>query len=331
MQKTILHWLHELPTEYVAAAIKNHLDKPYMPSEFLCDSIADALGNAFDWNRSSEGKDYWFAAHSSIAGGERPLVEPIPPKPFIAKIACPELDRELMENPPSGETWISALSDYWRPKFAEAYEAYKNKIGEDCGVYFDHFGYLVDTLKKAEMLPKSYQAHAMYSFRSHNVKYLLHYRIMDELALASIIGTTPERAAELNGAKTIGEQKYYNDMKNTFTAGNVEMPANALENFVKAPNGELIPKSLLAGKPEPEFTLDARKPSDPVNHPKHYTKGDVECIDALAAATIDLTGMEAVCTANAIKYLWRWKHKNGVEDLNKARFYIDKLINELQK
>lgn len=66
--------------------------------------------------------------------------------------------------------------------------------------------------------------------------------------------------------------------------------------------------------------------SDKVNHPKHYTQGKVECIDALESAVIGLTGFEAVCTANAIKYLWRWKHKNGVEDLKKATFYINKLI-----
>lgn len=65
---------------------------------------------------------------------------------------------------------------------------------------------------------------------------------------------------------------------------------------------------------------------DNVNHPSHYTGGTVECIDALEAATVDLQGIEAVCTANAIKYLWRWKKKNGVEDLEKARWYIDKLI-----
>lgn len=46
--------------------------------------------------------------------------------------------------------------------------------------------------------------------------------------------------------------------------------------------------------------------TDNVNHPKHYTQGGVECIDALAAATINLKGLDAVCTANAIKYLWRW-------------------------
>ena len=65
---------------------------------------------------------------------------------------------------------------------------------------------------------------------------------------------------------------------------------------------------------------------DMVNHPPHYTRGSVQCIDALASATVDLTGIEAVCTANAIKYLWRWKQKNGVEDLRKAQWYINKLI-----
>ena len=65
---------------------------------------------------------------------------------------------------------------------------------------------------------------------------------------------------------------------------------------------------------------------DRVNHPTHYTQGGVECIDALAAATISLKGVEAVCTANAIKYMWRWKQKNGSEDLKKARWYIDYLL-----
>jgi hypothetical protein len=65
--------------------------------------------------------------------------------------------------------------------------------------------------------------------------------------------------------------------------------------------------------------------NDNVNHPKHYT-GKVECIDAIEVATEHLTGIEAVCTANAIKYLWRWKKKSGVEDLKKAQWYINKLI-----
>lgn len=63
-----------------------------------------------------------------------------------------------------------------------------------------------------------------------------------------------------------------------------------------------------------------------VNHLPHYTAGGIECIDALEAATAGLEGIEAVCTANAIKYLWRWKRKNGAEDLQKAIWYIKRLI-----
>ena len=66
--------------------------------------------------------------------------------------------------------------------------------------------------------------------------------------------------------------------------------------------------------------------NDVVNHPSHYTEGKVECIDALESATIGLSGIEAVCTGNAIKYLWRWKRKNGKQDLQKAVWYINKLM-----
>ena len=68
-----------------------------------------------------------------------------------------------------------------------------------------------------------------------------------------------------------------------------------------------------------------------VNHPAHYTAGTVECIEAITAATVGLEGIEAVCTANVIKYLWRWKMKGGVTDLEKARWYLDRLITEKSK
>ena len=77
-----------------------------------------------------------------------------------------------------------------------------------------------------------------------------------------------------------------------------------------------------------EYFGGFRKP-DNVNHPSHYTQGRIECIEALEAATVNLKGIEAVCTANAIKYLWRWKEKNGKEDLKKAIWYIDKLIGDI--
>ena len=63
-----------------------------------------------------------------------------------------------------------------------------------------------------------------------------------------------------------------------------------------------------------------------VDHPGHYNQGDIECIDAIAVACKNLSGLEAFCTGNAIKYLWRWKAKGGVQDLQKAQWYINKLI-----
>lgn len=70
---------------------------------------------------------------------------------------------------------------------------------------------------------------------------------------------------------------------------------------------------------------------DMVNHPSHYTQGGIECIDAIAAAVTGLTGMEAVCTGNIIRYIWRWKHKNGLQDVQKCRWFVDKLIKELEE
>lgn len=71
--------------------------------------------------------------------------------------------------------------------------------------------------------------------------------------------------------------------------------------------------------------------ADTVNRPAYYNKGRVECIDAIEVATSDLSGIEAACTANAIKYLWRWKQKNGAEDLKKARWYIDHLLERIDE
>lgn len=68
-----------------------------------------------------------------------------------------------------------------------------------------------------------------------------------------------------------------------------------------------------------------------VEKPEHYTYGKYECIDVIKEITKDLTGEEAFCIGNAIKYLWRWKHKNGVEDIKKAKWYLDKLIKELEE
>lgn len=69
---------------------------------------------------------------------------------------------------------------------------------------------------------------------------------------------------------------------------------------------------------------------DMVNSPCHYTQGNIECIEALEAATVGKTGIEAVCVANVIKYLWRYEEKNGIEDIKKAQWYLNKLLQKVE-
>lgn len=71
---------------------------------------------------------------------------------------------------------------------------------------------------------------------------------------------------------------------------------------------------------------------DMVNHPPHYiSENGIETIDVIEAFTADLKGIEAVCTGNIIKYICRWKHKNGLQDLEKARWYLNHLIDYISK
>lgn len=66
--------------------------------------------------------------------------------------------------------------------------------------------------------------------------------------------------------------------------------------------------------------------SDKVNHPNHYNQGGMEVWDVIKAFTSNLSGAEAFYAGNAIKYILRWDKKNGIEDLEKAKVYIDKII-----
>ena len=59
-------------------------------------------------------------------------------------------------------------------------------------------------------------------------------------------------------------------------------------------------------------------PSDKVNHPSHYTYGKIECIE--------VTEHMGFLEGNIIKYIWRYKHKHGIEDLKKAQWYLNRLI-----
>lgn len=68
-----------------------------------------------------------------------------------------------------------------------------------------------------------------------------------------------------------------------------------------------------------------------VNHPDHYqTETGLEVIDIIDAVTFDLKGVEAFDIGNAVKYICRFTKKNGVQDLEKAMWYLDHAINHIK-
>lgn len=70
--------------------------------------------------------------------------------------------------------------------------------------------------------------------------------------------------------------------------------------------------------------------NDAIKQPNHYTFGGVECIDALRAS-MSKEAFCGFCKGNVLKYLWRYEHKNKVEDLRKAMQYLTWLIEEESK
>jgi len=64
--------------------------------------------------------------------------------------------------------------------------------------------------------------------------------------------------------------------------------------------------------------------TDMVNSPAHYNKAGIETIDIIESVTGD--GFETYLQGNILKYICRYKYKNGVEDLEKARWYLNRLI-----
>lgn len=88
--------------------------------------------------------------------------------------------------------------------------------------------------------------------------------------------------------------------------------------------GELESAMTLIESPNPNADLD-ESTNDPVNHPNHYCQGGIECIDAMEAAFNKQTVAD-FCICNAFKYIFRCKNKNGLEDVKKARWYLDKYL-----
>lgn len=84
--------------------------------------------------------------------------------------------------------------------------------------------------------------------------------------------------------------------------------------------------------PRAVFAKDIIEKNDDrnVNHPNHYCQGGIECIKAIEAS-MPPDGFQDYCKGNVLKYIWRWRDKAGVEDLKKARVYLNWMIESAEK
>ena len=70
--------------------------------------------------------------------------------------------------------------------------------------------------------------------------------------------------------------------------------------------------------------------TDMVNSPPHYNSGEIECIDAIEASMTP-EAFKGYCKGNCLKYIWRFSYKNGLEDVKKALWYLNKLEEAMEK
>ena len=148
----------------------------------------------------------------------------------------------------------------------------------------------------------------------------------------------------------VGDWVEGHDTFNGYFSGRLRLVDSDAEFFAVCPGSDASSKVVIVKdsdltilkcvcKTNSEFYADnqpvnkqANDAADMVSHPPHYqSKTGLEVIDVIEAFTSDLKGIEATDTGNVIKYICRWKHKNGIEDLKKAEWYLRHLINYIEK
>ena len=90
--------------------------------------------------------------------------------------------------------------------------------------------------------------------------------------------------------------------------------------FAEVVSGEHLPIRRASDLPQPDL----------VNAPPHYRQGDIECIDAIRAALTE-EEFRGYLKGNALKYVWRERHKGGDQDLRKAEWYLSRIETELSQ
>lgn len=141
---------------------------------------------------------------------------------------------------------------------------------------------------------------------------------------------------QISEAEVLAEAGRESDAKTCYTAkGWTTMDGVKIRNDIGTGSYVIFPPyEDLPHSSSPVLNLEPtnKKNKEMVDHPDHYqSKAGVEVIDVIDAFTEGLIGIEAFDTGNALKYMCRWKNKHGIQDLEKAKWYIEHLINTLKK
>lgn len=110
-----------------------------------------------------------------------------------------------------------------------------------------------------------------------------------------------------------------------------EEPAQVFAEATEPEDTEPSENHLLDAVDLLKAAIEDYEENDVVNHPAHYTGGKMECIDIVDVMTEGKQGLEAFCTGNIVKYLYRYNKKGGVEDVKKAEWYFKKLVEVLEE
>ena len=105
----------------------------------------------------------------------------------------------------------------------------------------------------------------------------------------------------------------------------------AIINFPKPSPDKLIGDSALIMSEHLSLVQDEPTINDNVNHPKHYTSSGIKCASCdHNIECIEVSRHFGFNLGNVIKYVWRANHKNGIEDLRKAAWYLNDYIKRLE-
>lgn len=154
-----------------------------------------------------------------------------------------------------------------------------------------------------------------------------------------------KKESVLIGINKIGGNIAYNEVHNCVASFVKELEEIGIVDNVFAPFAEMASKyddyDNCSKEPmeEPQKLINEAKelllkesiaPKDNVNHPSHYNQGKIECIEAMEAM-LSPEEFRGFLRGSIFKYQWRVMNKNGVEDLEKAKWYLEKLLEKLEE